>query len=481
MTPGGMSQVSSLEERPEQPPTPMYHDSMPPSPMPHPGQSLNPVMSSTMMHRPPPSPGYPSIPQSPQQQAQQAQRMQLRDRRPERPQSTRSFVLEPTEQITPKGGRRKIRRQLTIDQAIGIDAETMRSQLRDHDDIVGRSVMAPPVEKILRSKEDTSVDKLFILPISSIHTGLHQSCFISNCRPDLPACANARIEQANVDSYNTHLYMDQQQHLDRSHDSDEDGYDYDDQYNHNGPPSVQSYYEEERRDHHQNSQQNISQQDDQWDRAVNQIPNDQTNPNNMSIQAGDFTLGTSISTENSMMQQKPPQSPVMQDNLSMPPTPQNWGTSAEVLSAAPSPMPMPESPAAPSPASMGLPEPDLPLEPIQSQIIPQPEPSSSDSSNYEPEPKRMRTASAEADFQEVEAGKGTPACIKLTQRLLVENNVVSLNQMAYGNSRKLAAQKFYSALVMLKHEVIEAQQNEPFGDVIIRKGSNFGAEILDHC
>jgi cohesin complex subunit SCC1 len=93
----------------------------------------------------------------------------------------------------------------------------------------------------------------------------------------------------------------------------------------------------------------------------------------------------------------------------------------------------------------------------------------------------MRTASAEADFQEVEAGKGTPACIKLTQRLLMENNAVSLNQMAYGNSRKLAAQKFYSSLVMLKHEVIEAQQNEPFGDVIITKGSNFGAEILDHC
>lgn len=139
----------------------------------------------------------------------------------------------------------------------------------------------------------------------------------------------------------------------------------------------------------------------------------------MSIQAGDFTLGSSLNTENSLMNQKPPQSPAMHDNLSMPPTPQNnWGTSAEVLSAAPSPMPMPESPAAPSPApSMELPEPqtDLPHEPIQPQIIPQPEPSSSDSSNYEPEPKRMRTASAEADFQEVEAGKGTPACIKLTQ------------------------------------------------------------------
>jgi len=58
----------------------------------------------------------------------------------------------------------------------------MRSQLRDHDDIVGRSVMAPPVEKILRSKEDTSVDKLFILPISSIHTGLHVIASLVNAK-----------------------------------------------------------------------------------------------------------------------------------------------------------------------------------------------------------------------------------------------------------------------------------------------------------
>ena len=138
----------------------------------------------------------------------------------------------------------------------------------------------------------------------------------------------------------------------------------------------------------------------------------------MSIQGNDFSLGTSINTENSLLQQKPPPSPAhsIHDNLSMPPTPGNWGASGEALSAAPSPMPMPESPAAPSPVpSMGLPEPDLPLEPIQPQIQPQLEPSSNDSSNYEPEPKRMRTASAEADFQDVEAGKGTAACIKLTQ------------------------------------------------------------------
>ena len=35
--------------------------------------------------------------------------------------------------------------------------------------------------------------------------------------------------------------------------------------------------------------------------------------------------------------------------------------------------------------------------------------------NYEPEAKRLRTASAEEELKEVEAGKGTAACIKYTQ------------------------------------------------------------------
>ena len=52
----------------------------------------------------------------------------------------------------------------------------MRSQLRDHADICGQLVMAPPVEKILRSKEETNPEKLFNMPISKIHIGLHVSC-----------------------------------------------------------------------------------------------------------------------------------------------------------------------------------------------------------------------------------------------------------------------------------------------------------------
>ena len=38
-----------------------------------------------------------------------------------------------------------------------------------------------------------------------------------------------------------------------------------------------------------------------------------------------------------------------------------------------------------------------------------------ESVSYEPEAKRFRTASAEEELKDVEAGKGTAACIKYTQ------------------------------------------------------------------
>ena len=53
----------------------------------------------------------------------------------------------------------------------------MRAQLRDHSDIVGSLVMAPPVEKLLRSKEESNPEKLFNAPIGRIHVGLHVSHF----------------------------------------------------------------------------------------------------------------------------------------------------------------------------------------------------------------------------------------------------------------------------------------------------------------
>ena len=69
----------------------------------------------------------------------------------------------------------------------------------------------------------------------------------------------------------------------------------------------------------------------------------------------------------------------------------------------------------------------------------------------------------------------------LFQRLLQDNDAVSLHAMTEGNNRKIASQKFYSLLVMLKHEHINAVQEEPYADIQISKGINFGGVIMDHC
>ena len=79
--------------------------------------------------------------------------------------------------------------------------------------------------------------------------------------------------------------------------------------------------------------------------------------------------------------------------------------------------PTPQFEAHDSPAPLSPPAPDSPLPqqevPPSPAAPPTPQPTEMDS--YEPEPKRLRTASAEQELKDVEAGKGTAACIKYTQ------------------------------------------------------------------
>lgn len=81
------------------------------------------------------------------------------------------------------------------------------------------------------------------------------------------------------------------------------------------------------------------------------------------------------------------------------------------------PIPSPaQSSAPPTPHPIESPEenlesfqnPPTPIQPIHQENL-------NESINYEPEPKRLRTESAEMELRDVEAGKGTAACIKYTQ------------------------------------------------------------------
>lgn len=50
---------------------------------------------------------------------------------------------------------------------------------------------------------------------------------------------------------------------------------------------------------------------------------------------------------------------------------------------------------------------------------------------------------------------------------------VGFFDLAKKNSRKHAAQKFYSLLVLKKYDIIEVSQADTYGDIIISKGEKF--------
>lgn len=51
---------------------------------------------------------------------------------------------------------------------------------------------------------------------------------------------------------------------------------------------------------------------------------------------------------------------------------------------------------------------------------------------------------------------------------------LSFKDMARKLNRKQVTSKFYTLLVLKKHKVVEVEQTEAFGDILIKKGPRFG-------
>lgn len=56
---------------------------------------------------------------------------------------------------------------------------------------------------------------------------------------------------------------------------------------------------------------------------------------------------------------------------------------------------------------------------------------------------------------------------------LQRNEGMYLSEMTYKNTKKQAAQKFYSLLVLKKFQALEIQQSEPYGDILVSRGPMF--------
>lgn len=54
-----------------------------------------------------------------------------------------------------------------------------------------------------------------------------------------------------------------------------------------------------------------------------------------------------------------------------------------------------------------------------------------------------------------------------------DSSVSLLDMLRKNHNRKQAAAKFYTCLVLKKHSMIDVQQEEPYTDIMLSRGSNF--------
>ncbi|KAG5443395.1 Double-strand-break repair protein rad21 [Clonorchis sinensis] len=95
-----------------------------------------------------------------------------------------AFALPPIDATSVMGtetrrpGKRK--RRLVIDELKSIPSETMKLQMEDTSDITTQLDLAPPTKKLMHWKETGSVDKLFTLPGRAIYSRVLLRLFVSN-------------------------------------------------------------------------------------------------------------------------------------------------------------------------------------------------------------------------------------------------------------------------------------------------------------
>ena len=80
------------------------------------------------------------------------------------------------------------------------------------------------------------------------------------------------------------------------------------------------------------------------------------------------------------------------------------------------------------------------------------------------------------EVEDKRLNRRTHAMLTTLQRHFDKGDDVSLLDMIRRNhNRKQAAAKFYTCLVLQKHNMVSVEQSEPFADIIMSRGSNFAA------
>jgi len=368
-----------------------------------------------------------------------------------------AFALEPLDIThvpgTERKGKRK--RKLIVDEQKGIPSETMKLQLSDTSDIVTSLDLAPPTKKLMLWKETGGVEKVFVLPGKSIISKVSAKLFSRNlkCKPvndDHDTRSRIDLEMApeiaRENERNTTL-----QDMSRV--------------------SEMSTIVEEAS---VAGRQSILPQDDtstvQPDRSVlstsidPMLPTDQSLfdqiPDNMTLQPVDMPADpTAIQPSiNPLLDEGPPSvAPFSVPPPSVPPASVGPPSPGPMSVGPPSVGPMSVGPMSVGPPSVGPPSVPPPgmtfddLEQEQEQEMPE---------TVEQEEKRW--------------SKRTQQMQNMFHTAFGMSETLSFKEMARNSHRKQACARFYTLLVLKKHQAVETQQDEPFGDILITEGPNFG-------
>lgn len=345
-----------------------------------------------------------------------------------------AFALEPLDITTVPGTERrgKRKRKLIVDEQKGIPSETMKLQLSDTSDIVSALDLAPPTKKLMLWKETGGVEKVFVLPGRPIISKVLTKLFTRNlvCRPvsddfepgsskiDLDMAPEiARENERNSTLIDASKQIDMSTIIEESVNVTEASIAVEPSnvtdVSLSGPPPKKSRTRHEEPAEISHRSEEIA--------SVNQ---------SMFDQLPDITL-------------QPPEDPTNIE-ATINPLLDDGPPSVAPFSVAPPSV-------APQSVAPGMTFDDLELEQDAEQM---PE-------NAEQEEKRW--------------SKRTQQMQQIFEQAFTFSDTLSFKEMARNHNRKQAASRFYTLLVLKKHQAISIKQEEAFGDILISRGPNFGA------
>ncbi|KAK7461559.1 hypothetical protein BaRGS_00038705 [Batillaria attramentaria] len=346
-----------------------------------------------------------------------------------------AFALEPLDVTAVPGGtekKGKRKRKLIVDEQKGIPSETMKLQLSDTTDIVTTLDLAPPTKKLMHWKETGGVEKLFALPgrpIVSKATGkfFSKNLLTRSVQDDVDLEEEQQL--AELSAQQPEITREEERAADQTHQSE-----------------------------------------------MSTIVEEPSNAADVTTSSTTRSRRSERSFVDKTLAPKSPRRSVVEPVPQLEPEPV---TSAQDLFAG-IPDGIVDMPADPTTIEPSI-DPNLEEGPPSVAPFSVPPPS-----NAPPSVAPPSVAPAFDDLEDLEAMPETEEqdekrLNKRTQQMQMTlksafafSDTLSFKDMTRNHNRKQAASRFYTLLVLKKHQAVDVQQSEPFGDIAITQGPQFG-------